>query len=211
MAIFITFEGGEGCGKSYQSKLLNRRLQKAGITSRLFIEPGSTSLGKRISRLLKWGRDTDISPLSEVLLFNAARSQLVSQEIKPALNRGEVVICDRFYDSTTAYQSYGRGLDIDLVNSLNSQAAQGLVPDLTILLDMPPETGFTRTSGRRRDRFENEALAFHRRVRDGFRKLSETEPKRWLVIDATLGKPEIAAIIRQRIEKLLAGEDKSAR
>ena len=147
MGFFITFEGGEGCGKSSQSRLLYRRLQKLAVPALLTHEPGVTDLGKKITRLLKWSQDIDISPLAELLLFNASRAQLVKEVIRPALEKGVIVICDRFADSTTAYQGYGRGLDLDTVKAVNRMATQGLVPDLTILLDMPVEGGLARKQG----------------------------------------------------------------
>lgn len=203
MSLFITFEGGEGCGKSSQAKALYGRLKRRGIPAILVHEPGGTALGQKISRLLKWAHDTKISPLSEMLLFNAARSQLVSQVIKPALQEGKVVLCDRFADSTVAYQSYGRGLDIHTVLQINELAVQGLRPDITMLLDMPSEAGLARKGDKSPDRFEREALVFHRRVREGYLKLARQEPERWLVIDAAKPKSEIAGIIWQRVSGLI--------
>ena len=162
-----------------------------------------TSLGKKIAHWLKWGR-TDISPLAELMLFNASRAQLVAEVIQPALGNGKVVICDRYADSTTAYQSYGRGLNLEIVKTVNNAATQGLEPDLTVLLDIPAETGLARKRAEKRDRFEREALAFHRRVRDGYLKLATREPQRWLVIDASQSKKEIEHIIWQKAEQLLS-------
>ncbi|MFH0942350.1 MAG: dTMP kinase [Chloroflexota bacterium] len=202
MSLFITFEGGEGCGKSSQARALYGRLKRRGIPALLVHEPGGTALGRKISRLLKWAHDTEISPLGELLLFNAARSQLVGQVIKPALREGKVVLCDRFSDSTTAYQSYGRGLDLNTVRQTSDLAGQGLRPDITVLLDMPPEAGLTRKGDKPPDRFEREALVFHRRVREGYLELARREPARWLVIDATRPKSEIATVIWQRVSPL---------
>jgi dTMP kinase len=204
MALFITFEGGEGSGKSSQAKLLYRRLSKLDIPVILTHEPGGTPSGERVARLLKWARSIDISPLSELMLFNASRAQLVREVIKPALNSGKVVICDRYYDSTTAYQSYGRGLDLKVVKTINTTAAQGLNPDLTILLDMPVEEGLSRKKGKKRDRFEQEDLAFHYRVRNGYLKIAADEPERWLVIDASQSKEKIKQIIWRRVSQLLS-------
>ncbi|MFA5317814.1 MAG: dTMP kinase [Dehalococcoidales bacterium] len=204
MSLFITLEGGEGCGKSSQAKALYGRLKRRGIPALLIHEPGSTALGQRINRLLKWAHDTSISPLSELLLFNAARSQLVSQVIKPALKEGKVVLCDRFSDSTTAYQSYGRGLDFNTVRQINELTSQNLKPDITILLDMPPETGLARKGEKSHDRFESEAIDFHRRVRQGYLELAQREQERWLVIDARKPKGEIAAVIWQRVNELIS-------
>lgn len=203
MSLFITFEGGEGCGKSYQAQALYRRLARRGIPARRLYEPGGSALGNHLGRLLKWAASTEISPLAELLLFNAARAQLVSQVIRPALERGETVICDRYADSTTAYQSYGRGLELDLVTGINNRATGGLTPNLTILLDLPPEEGMARTAYRRRDRFEKEDGDFHRRVRQGFLALAKAEPERWLVIDGRLEKREISDIIWRRVSAML--------
>jgi dTMP kinase len=175
------------------------------IPARLTHEPGVTPLGRRIARWLKWARDLDISPVAELLLFNASRAQLVTEVIKPELEGGKVVICDRYADSTTAYQGYGRELDLSMVAAINAAGTLGLMPDLTILLDMPVEAGLARKGSRSRDRFEGEARDFHRRVKEGYLRLAAAEPERWLVIDAAGSKEEIAGIIWQRVSKLLPG------
>ena len=208
MALFITFEGGEGCGKSVQAKTLYRRLSQLAIPALLAHEPGSTPFGKRISRWLKWGEGTDMSPLTELLLFNASRTQLVTEVIQPSLENGMTVICDRYADSTTAYQGYGRGLDLEMVKTINKTATQELKPDLTVLLDLPVEAGLARKRGKRQDRFEQEELAFHQRVREGYLKLAASDPRRWLVIDATQPKEKIAQTIWQRVSQLLSGHGK---
>jgi dTMP kinase len=204
MALFITFEGGEGSGKSSQAKLLYRRLSKLNIPVILTHEPGGTPSGERVARLLKWARSTDISPLSELMLFNASRAQLVREVIKPALNSEKVVSCDRYSDSTTAYQSYGRGLDLKVVKNTNTTATQGLSPDLTILMDIDIEEGLSRKKGEKHDRFEQEDLTFHHRVRDGYLKMAADEPERWLVIDASQSKEKIKQIIWRRVSQLLS-------
>jgi len=203
MGLFITFEGGEGCGKSSQSKLLYNRLKKLAIPVLLTHEPGVTALGKKITRLLKWSQDIAISPLAELLLFNASRAQLVAEVITPALEKDTVVLCDRYADSTTAYQGYGRGLDMAVVTAVNRIGTQDLLPDLTILLDVPVEEGLARKQDKKPDRFQTENLGFHRRVREGYLKLARAEPKRWLVIDSKKSKETTAGIIWQRVSKLL--------
>lgn len=203
MALFITFEGGEGCGKSVQSRALYRRLSQLAIPALLTHEPGGTPLGKKLGRWLKWAQDMDISPLTELLLFNASRAQLIDEVIHPNLEKGKIVICDRYADSTTAYQSYGRGIDLEMVKAVNNAATQGLKPDLTILLDMSVEAGLARKKIKRQDRFEQEDIAFHQRVREGYLKLASNEPERWLVIDATQPKEKIAEIIWQRVRQLI--------
>ena len=204
MALFITFEGGEGCGKSVQARALYRKLSKLAIPAVLTHEPGVTSLGKKIGHWLKWAQDTDISALTELLLFNASRAELINEVIKPALASGKVVICDRYADSTTAYQGYGRGLDLETVKAINYAATGGLKPNLTVLLDISAEEGLGRKRAERQDRFEREELAFHQTVRGGYLKLAANEPERWLVIDASQSKEKIAEIIWQRVRQLLS-------
>ncbi len=204
MALFITFEGGEGSGKSVQARLLYRRLSSLAIPVFLTHEPGGTPLGRKIGRWLKWGRDSDMSSLAELLMFNASRAHLVESVILPHLKEGRVVICDRYADSTTAYQGYGRGLDLKTVEAINSAATAGLRPNLTVLLDMPVEAGLARKR-RRHDRFEQEDVAFHNRVRDGYLKMAAREPGRWLVIDGSQSRSKIEQIIWQKVSQLLSG------
>jgi len=147
-----------------------------------------------------------MSPLTELLLFNASRAQLITEVIQPNLREGKVVICDRYADSTIAYQSYGRGLDIKIVTAINNAATQGLKPDLTILLDMSVEDGLARKSSRKQDRFEQEDIAFHQRVRNGYLKLAANDPERWLIIDATQSKREISQTIWQRVNLILSSQ-----
>jgi dTMP kinase len=206
MALFITFEGGEGTGKSLQAGALSRKLSQLAISALLTHEPGGTPFGQKIGRWLKWVQDTDISPLTELLLFNASRSQLITEVIQPSLKNGKIVICDRYVDSTAAYQSYGRGLDLEMVRAINNAATQGLKPDLTVLLDMPAEKGLARKSPRKQDRFEQENIAFHQRVREGYLKMAANDPERWLVIDAAQRKEIIAQIIWQRVSQLLSSQ-----
>jgi len=205
MSLFITFEGGEGSGKSIQAKELYRRLSQLAVPVLLTHEPGGTPFGQKVGRWLKWGQGADISPLTELMLFNASRAQLVAEVIQPALKSGKLVISDRYADSTTAYQGYGRELDLAMVKAVNKAATQGLTPDLTILLDMPVEGGLARKKSRKQDRFEQETLAFHQRVRQGYLKLAADESGRWLVVDASQSKRKIAEIIWQRVSQLLSG------
>lgn len=204
MALFISFEGGEGCGKSVQTKALYRRLSKLAIPVVLTHEPGGTPFGNKIGRWLKWAEGTDILPLTELLLFNASRAQLVTQVIQPNLESGKVVICDRYADSTTAYQSYGRGIDLEMVMAINNAATQRLKSDLTVLLDMPIEKGLARKRTKKQDRFEQEDVAFHQRVQEGYLKLAANDPERWLLVDASQSKRKISEIIWQRVSELLS-------
>jgi dTMP kinase len=203
MALFITFEGEEGSGKTFQTRALLRKLTKMAIPAILTHEPGGTAAGERISRLVKWARDTGISPLTELLLFNASRAQLVAEVIQPALKNGKVVICDRYTDSTLAYQGYGRGLDTELVKRVNLLATGTLKPDLTILLDIHFEAGIARKANRKHDRFEQADIAFHNKVRQGYLKIATEEPDRWLVINADQPKETISRIILDKILTLL--------
>lgn len=203
MSLFIVFEGGEGSGKSTQAGALYKRLVKLAIPATLTREPGGTPLGNRLARWLKRTQDEDISPLTELLLFNASRRQLVEGVIEPGMKEGETVICDRYTDSTTAYQGYGRGLDLNMVRTINDAATRGLKPDLVVLLDIPAEKGLARKEARKHDRFEQEDIAFHQRVREGYLELAASEPQRWLVVDATLPRVKIGKIIWERVRRLL--------
>jgi dTMP kinase len=201
--MFITFEGCEGCGKSAQSRALHNKLTELKIAAVLTCEPGGTPLGEGIARWLKWESDPYISPLAELLLFNASRAELVGKVIRPALNSDTVVISDRYTDSTIAYQGFGRGLGLATVSTVNDEATGGLKPDLTILLDVPAEEGLRRKDVSQRDRFEQEDIGFHTRVRDGYLKLASAEPARWLVLDATQSKYKVEQLILQRVNRLI--------
>ena len=203
MSLFITFEGGEGCGKSVQAKALHNRLCQEGVPAILTYEPGGTPLGDEICRLLKWNEDLDITPLAELLLFNASRSQLVDKVIKPNLEEGKVVICDRFADSTSVYQGYGRGLDMEAIRTINNTATQGLHPNLTILLDLPVEAGFTRKSHSRQDRFENEDTTFHERVRQGYLEIARLHPNRVKILNGQESVEDIHLAIRRILSEYL--------
>ena len=203
MALFITFEGGEGSGKSLQTRTLYRRLNRLAIPAVLIHDPGSTVLGEKLTRLLKWARNTSISPMPELMLFNASRAQLLAEVVRPSLKAGKIVICDRYTDSTVAYQGYGRRIDIETIKNVNLMATGALKPDLTVLLDISPEEGFARKSGQEPDRFEKEAKAFHRRVRKGYMQLAAGEPQRWLVIDAALPKEKIKQMVWQKVSSLI--------
>jgi dTMP kinase len=201
--MFITFEGGEGSGKSFQAKALYRRLIKMDVPAVLTHEPGGTPFGGRLGHWLKWSLQEEISPLVELMMFNASRAQLVASVINPALKRGEVVVCDRYADSTTAYQGYGRGIDLETVRKVNEIATGGLKPSLTILLDAPPEIGLTRKQDRKHDRFEQEKLVFHNKVRQGYLALAAAESGRFLVLDAALPRAELSRLIWQKVARLL--------
>jgi len=184
---FITFEGGEGSGKSSQARLLVEYLKEKGYDVEVTREPGGTGIGDAIRAILLNPELSEMGNVAELLLLAASRAQNVHQRIKPAIDRGAVVICDRFIDSTLAYQGYGRDFDIDLLKSLNRLATGGVTPDLTILLDLSPEVGLGRSKALNKveskegkgDRFEQEDIDFHRRLRDGFLELASAEPDRF--------------------------------
>ncbi len=226
--LFVTFEGGEGAGKSTQVAMLRDRLESAGRRVINLREPGGTPLGEELRRLLL--NSTNIATRTELLLFLAARSELVQKVIKPALEDGIDVICDRFIDSTAAYQGHGRRLDLDLIATLNSAVIDGCRPDLTVLLDIDPDAGLARAaegaSGdaieghwQRGLSFESQAgeagklgkrvggrdKAFHRRVHKGYLALARAEPERWLVLDAFLSVEELSQKLWSRTQELLAG------
>ncbi len=211
MSLFINFEGGEGSGKSFQARALYRRLSRLDIPALLTHEPGGTPFGERLGRWLKWSEGTDISPMTELLLFNASRAQLVTEVIQPNLKNGKIVICDRYTDSTVAYQSYGRGLDLETVRAINNAATQGLIPDLTVLLDIPIEEGLARKRARKQDRFEQEDISFHKKVREGYLKLAAGDPERWLVVDASQSKAKVEQTIWQRVSQMLPRHSKEGK
>jgi dTMP kinase len=202
LGLFITFEGGEGCGKSTQSRLLLKKLEQQNVPVVLTHEPGGTTLGNELRKTLKRKGDSSISPQAELFLLAASRAQLVTEVIRPALEEGKVVVCDRFTHSTMVYQGYGRGLDFTAIKMVNNMATRYLNPDLIIFLDISPEQGLARKQSLK-DRFELEDLSFHRRVREGYLKMAAAEPDRWLVIDASLPKGKIAEIIWDRVSQLL--------
>jgi dTMP kinase len=202
LGLFITFEGGEGCGKSTQSRLLLKKLEHQNVPVVLTHEPGGTALGNELRKALKRKRGSSISPQAELFLLAASRAQLVAEVIRPALEEGKVVLCDRFTHSTMVYQGYGRGLDFTAIKMVNNMATGYLNPDLIIFLDISPEQGLARKQSLK-DRFELEDLSFHRRVREGYLKMAAAEPDRWLVIDASLPKGKIAKIIWDRVSQLL--------
>jgi dTMP kinase len=187
--LFITFEGTEGCGKSTQIKALAARLQREGQQVLQTREPGGTPLGEAVRHLLQHDQAGEgMSPEAELLLFTASRAQLTRERILPAIAKGEVVLCDRFMDSTTVYQGVARQIDAEAVATINRFAVGEARPDLTILIDLSPEVGMARVHARSNgqlDRMEQEAIEFFQAVRAGYLKLAESEPQRFLVLDGT--------------------------
>ncbi|SEK44513.1 thymidylate kinase [Blastococcus sp. DSM 46786] len=204
--VLIAFEGGEGAGKSTQVRRLQEWLADEGLTARASFEPGATPPGAGIRSIVLDRAQVGIAPRAEALLYAADRAQHVHEVLRPALDAGEVVITDRFIDSSLAYQGAGRTIPLDDVRMLSRWAAQGLRPDLTVLLDLPPEVGLARARGRAAaDRLESESLDFHQRVRRTFQELAEADPDRYLVLDARRSPDELAAAIRVRVAELLSG------
>ncbi len=207
--LFVTFEGGEGTGKTTQARLLAARLKAAGHRVVSTAEPGGTRLGKALrNALLHPGRAVD--PVAEWLLFEADRAQHVRDNIRPALVRGKVVICDRFSDSTRAYQGIGRGLGLETVDPVDALATGGLKPHLTFLLDIPVTESIKRTRkrGLRLTRFERERERFHEKIKSAFLVLATKEPGRIKVVDGRLGKAQIHAVIWRHVSEALAKRDR---
>ncbi|MGQ9667212.1 MAG: dTMP kinase [Anaerolineae bacterium] len=206
-ALFVTFEGPEGCGKTTQVRLLAERLRARGYDVLTTREPGGTRIGDQIRAILLDPAHTEMVPAAEILLFSAARAQIVHEVILPHLQRGGVVLCDRFADSTLAYQGYGHGLDLDVLRVITAFATAGLTPDVTFYLDIPVEEGLRRKARAGRaewNRMEQRELAYHQRVQDGYRRLIAAEPARWVVIDASKSIEEIHLQVVQEVERRLA-------
>jgi len=182
--IFISLEGPDGAGKTTQLKLLSKYLDSIGCQYLITRDPGGTSLGKQIRRILLHA-ETAVDPVTELLLYQADRAQHVSELIAPSLKKGMVVLCDRYIDSSLAYQGYGRNIDLALIYQLNQISTGGLMPELTILFDIDSEAGLSRLHPSGHDRLECEAIDFHKRVRHGYLELAKAEPKRWQIIDAS--------------------------
>lgn len=202
--LFVAFEGGDGAGKSTQARVLGEWLEQRGYAVRHTREPGGTALGREIRELLLHGEDGSVSPRAEALLFAADRAHHVATLVRPALERGEVVLTDRYLDSSVAYQGAARDLGHEEIRQLSLWAVDGLVPDLTVLLDVPAGVGRERR-GTVHDRLERETDDFHDRVRQGFLDLAARDPARYAVLDATGGVQDLAAAVRSRVAGLLGG------
>jgi dTMP kinase len=201
--MFITFEGCEGCGKTFQSRKISNYLAGVKIPLVSTSDPGGTQLGKELEHFMKQQPHDAISAEVELFLFNVCRIQLVKEVISPALQQGKIVLCDRFIDSTLAYQGYGRGIDLTTIKTLHNIATGGMKPDFTILLDIPVDRGLQRKHTKRRDRFEEEDLSFHNKVRNGYLKMAAEEPERWFIVDGVQQAEDISEIIRNKIDSLL--------
>ena len=209
MSLFITFEGPEGSGKTTQMELLRDYLEEKGYPVLATREPGGTSIGDQIRAILLDPSNTDMLPASEALLFSAARAQIVHQVIRPHLQQGGIVLCDRYADSTLAYQGYGHGLDLEMLRTITALATGGLKPDLTVYLDIDVEQGLRRKLAAHEaeraewNRLDQQEMEFHHRVRDGYLRMAAEEPDRWLVIDATQPVEAIQALIRELVIRKL--------
>lgn len=200
---FITLEGGEGSGKTTQAALLGETLAKAGLQTRVVRSPGGTAVAEKLRTILKTREPgEELASETELLLFGACHSQMVETLLKPELERGTCIISDRFIDSTKVYQGYARGLDIRMLDEINRFACRGVMPDLTIVLDLDPELGMRRSTGRvaraefENDRFDSETLAFHTAVRNGFLELARQEPRRIKIISAEGSVEDVARAVK---------------
>ena len=209
--MFITFEGIEGCGKSTQAKRLVNRLKEFAVPLVFTLEPGGTSVGQKIRLILLDSRNQHLSPLAELLLYAADRAQHVEEVIKPALEQGKWVLCDRFFDATTVYQGYARGLDMKLIVTLNEKASPGIRPDITFLIDCAVEVGLERALKRNKiqlqegqDRFEREKKDFHEAVREGYLTVAMEDRERFVVVDGTLKEDELEEIIFKHVEPFIS-------
>jgi dTMP kinase len=201
--MFVTFEGGEGAGKSTQVRKLADWCSRQGIPCLVTREPGGTALGKHLRSLLLESQTT-VDERAELLLYAADRAQHVGEVIIPALKRGEVVLCDRFTDSTVAYQGYGRQLDLEWIERLNTMATHGLSPDLTFWLDIPPELGFTRKDSQALDRLELGGIDFHQRIHAGFVALQKADPMRIVALDGVQAPEEVFAQIAEKFSAVFS-------
>jgi dTMP kinase len=202
--MFITFEGIDYSGKSTQSKLLYQKLSAQNIKCRLFREPGGTRISEKIRKILLDKNLSEMTALTEFMLFSASRSQLVSEVIRPLLRKGWVVICDRYFDSSTAYQAYAGGLDMEKTDLINNFATGGLIPDITFLLDISPEDAFRRSlnTGMGKDRIESKSLDYYRMVRRGFKSIARNNPHRFFVVNGIKSQEYIHSVILKTIKKI---------
>ena len=202
--VFLSFEGTEGTGKTTQARLLSERLVDEGRDVVLTFEPGGTVIGSRIREILLLPEHFEMSAVTELLLYNAARSQHLAEKILPAIKEGKIIISDRFSDSTVAYQCYARGIDMALITALDRLATGGLKPDITILFDLDAEAGLDRNRGANKtDRIELEDIAFHRRVREGYLAIAKAEPQRVSIVDASLPEAEVHARVWEIVRNKL--------
>ncbi len=204
MGLFVTLEGPDGSGKTTQEKLLTEYLQARGLAVVCTREPGGTEIGEQIREVIFSRTSGVIRDETEVLLFSAARAQIVGELIRPALAAGKIVLCDRYADSTLAYQGYGLGLDLGALREITRFATGGLVPDLTFYIDVPAEDGLARKRGSDVNRLDEKDVAYHRRVRAGYLEMARQDPSRWVVVDGTQARDQVQQQIRDRLDRELA-------
>lgn len=202
----ISFEGIDFCGKSTQIDIFVEELDRLQIPVIVLREPGATEISEKVRNILLDNKNHIMTSRTELLLYSAARAQLVMEKIIPAVERGEVVILDRFFDSTTAYQGYGREIDLDFINKLNIFATCGMKPDITFLIDLDPEIALKRKDTKAYDRLEQEDISFHKRVRDGFLEISDSEADRarFVVINGEMPINAITKVVFKHFEKILS-------
>lgn len=205
MSLFITFEGPDGSGKTTQARMLAEYLESRGMQVLHTREPGGTPIGEQIREVILTTRNQSIRDETEALLYSAARAQIVAEQIRPALAAGKIVVCDRYADSTMAYQGYGLGLDLQALRVITQFATGGLVPDLTFYVDVPVELGLARRHRGETNRLDLKDRVYHSRVREGFLKMAQEEPQRWIVIDGTRTVDKVQEEIRAKLEHKLEG------
>ncbi len=198
MSLFIVFEGLDGSGKSTQQQLLNDKLQSDKISNISFREPGSTVIGEKIVKILQ--SDQKLSPLSELLLFYVSRSAIIEEKIKPALANYDVVICDRYFYSSVAYQGYGRGMNIGFINQINDEVVKNIIPDLIFYMDISWEEKKKRKGININDRFEKEDRVFHNKVRSGYKSMAKKDSDKWKIIDAEEKVENISSFIYETVK-----------
>ena len=198
MSLFIVFEGLDGSGKSTQQQLLNDKLQSDKISNISFREPGSTVIGEKIVKILQ--SDQKLSPLSELLLFYVSRSAIIEEKIKPALANYDVVICDRYFYSSIAYQGYGRGMNIGFINQINDEVVKNIIPDLIFYMDISWEEKKKRKGININDRFEKEDRVFHNKVRSGYKSMAKKDSDKWKIIDAEENIENISSFIYETVK-----------
>ena len=203
---FITFEGIDGSGKTTQINLLEAKLNQQGIPTLILREPGGTKLSEKIRGILLDRKNINLSPSAESLLFVAARAQLMEEKIKPALKRDRVVICDRFSDSTVAYQGYGRGLNVKYLEELNNFATDSIQPDITIILDVDPEKAAIRMASDVPDRLESAGINFFLKVRKGYYEIARRYPQRCVIIDGSRTESEVFELVLKEVDKKILKE-----
>jgi len=213
LSLFITFEGVEGSGKTTQIQRLKKHLVQKGIPCKVTREPGGCPISEKVRKILLNPDHREMAPMSELLLYEAARAQHVKEVIEPFLKKGGVILCDRFNDATIAYQGYGRNMDLKWIEHLNHLSSQGIKPDVTFLLDCPSHVGLKRALKRNRtlkkekeERFEKEKIPFHQQVRKGYLAIARKEPQRMKIIDTRVGEDRVFEKIREIVDNLIGSK-----